>query len=486
MIQTESSLLIALSGGADSVCLLCVLKELKEELGITLAAMHVHHGIRGEEADEDANFCRQLCQRLQVPCHVVQVDVPAVAAEQRLSLEEAARLVRYGELERYRQQLGADHIAVAHHREDQAETVLWNLFRGSGLRGLGGMEPVNGTVIRPLLHVSRQEILGYLQEQEILWQQDSTNRGDEYTRNRIRHHILGYATAHLNERAAEHICQAAEWAGQADRYLRKQAQDWLKAEADETGEEAAAMTADRKPGVSLSIPRLLREEEILQNYILREALRRCGGLVDVTARHVELLRHLLTEKTGGSAYRYVELGGGMLASRSYDILRILTEEKREIETVRRSVDPASTEVEIDLRRLMGGADPERTGESPVKRESMEVVFGENRFSLRIISCEKSQKIPTNQYTKWINYDKLERTLVFRTRRVGDYILLPDGGRKTVKSYMIDEKIPAGERDRIPVIAQGSHVLWIAGYRLSQGAKVTENTQYILEIKQHGG
>jgi len=111
---------------------------------------------------------------------------------------------------------------------------------------------------------------------------------------------------------------------------------------------------------------------------------------------------------------------------------------------------------------------------------------DNTFLLRVFSCEKTQKIPTNQYTKWINYDTLGRTLVFRTRRAGDYILLPGGGRKTVKSYMIDEKIPAEERDRIPVIAQGSHVLWIVGYRLSEGAKIGKDTHLVLEIQMHGG
>ncbi len=497
--QTESHILVALSGGADSVCLLCVLKELQQELGITVSAMHVHHGIRGPEADRDAKFCRELCAMLDVPCHVAYVDVPAVAAEQRLSLEEAARMVRYQELEVHQQKIQreieqrcrrpASHhegvmaprvwIAVAHHQEDQAETVLWNLFRGSGLKGLGGMEPINGAVIRPLLEVSKEVILEYLRQQEILWQQDSTNDSDDYTRNRIRHHILGYVTEHINQGSVEHICQAAKLASQADAYLRGQAKKWLDGERHQ--EAGQCQYGDN----SLRVSRLIQEDDILQNYILRELVGQCRGFTDVTARHVEAMRGLLTQVQGGSAERCVELGEGWMAYRSYDHLWIRQTEKMP----GRSDGPdkeAWGAIEIDLQQLLEETKAQERDHLLEEQSFKEIRWGETLFLLRVISFEKTQKIPTNQYTKWINYDTLGRTLVFRTRQVGDYILLPGGGRKTVKSYMIDEKIPVKERDRIPVIAQGSHVLWIAGHRLSEGAKIGEDTRLALEIQMHGG
>lgn len=506
--QTESHILVGLSGGADSVCLLCALKELQEEEGLALSALHVHHGIRGEEADRDARFCEELCQMLGVPCRVVSVDVPAMAAEEKMSLEEAARRVRYGELEAQRQQIvqeqsgdlpgaGADcakdsnaerqmlrrpqvYIAVAHHREDQAETVLWNLFRGSGLKGLGGMEPVNGAVIRPLLEVSKAEILEYLRQQSMEWQQDSTNDSDEYTRNRIRQHILGYAAEHINEGVAEHICQAARMAGQADEYLRRQAGKWLEQEMRWQQDPKEKEPSQQRQWVIVS--RLVQEEEILQSYILRELLERCRGLTDVTARHMEAMKQLLTEVPGGSADRQMDLGEGWIVRRSYDRLWI-----QPTGTVPEVADESCWEViEVDLESLEETVGEGRAGDPRPVVCGKEIRFGETIFSLRMFSYEKTQKIPTNQYTKWINYDKLGRTLVFRTRQIGDYILLPHGGRKTVKSYMIDEKIPVEERDRIPVIAQGSHVLWIAGHRLSEGAKVGEDTRTVLEIQMHGG
>ena len=481
ILQTESHILTALSGGADSVCLLCVLKELQQEMGYTLSALHVHHGIRGAEADEDAAFCQELCRQLHVPCETVWVDVPAAAAAQKVSTEEAARNLRYQALEAQRQRLAdqyADgdasrvYIAVAHHQEDQAETVLWNLFRGSGLKGLSGMAPVNGAVIRPLLEIGKEEILNYLRQQEQAWRQDSTNDSDEYTRNRIRHHILGYAKENINEGAAAHISQAAGWAGQADEYLRRQAHSWLEKE----WREGAA------GGVSVSHVR--QEEEILQTYILREWLVAHGSLTDVTARHVEALRGLLADVPGGSAQRRVELAGGLEARRSYDRLEIGFAETGVGDIGSRLWESDVTEVDLkDLRRAQLS---QMTESLSGQKDPVEVRLGQNVFCLRVFPYGKTQKIPTNQYTKWINYDKLDGMLVFRTRRTGDYILLPGGGRKTVKSYMIDEKIPAVERDQIPVIAQGNHVLWIAGHRLSEGAKVAEDTRLILEIQMYGG
>lgn len=176
MIQTGDLVVVGLSGGEDSVCLLYILKELADELGISAAALHVHHGIRGAEADEDAAFCAKLCEKSGILCRIAYVDVPAVAAAEKQSLEEAARAERYRELESYRQELGAQRIAVAHHRDDNAETVLWNLFRGSGLKGLSGMEAVNGYVIRPLLGTDKADIRQYLKERGIPWRWTARTR----------------------------------------------------------------------------------------------------------------------------------------------------------------------------------------------------------------------------------------------------------------------------------------------------------------------
>ncbi len=417
MTQTGDLLLVALSGGGDSVCLLCVLKELEQKLGISLEALHVHHGIRDEAADRDAAFCEALCRQLQIPCRIVYADVPAEAKSEKISLEEAARKARYRELESWRQQRQGEQpeghralIAVAHHQEDQAETVLWNLFRGSGLKGLGGMAPVNGAVIRPLLGVSKEDILAYLQQRRQMWQQDETNDSDEYTRNRIRHHILGYAREKINERSAEHICRTAAIASRADEYLRRQARKWL----EENRRDKEYPFGE----IVISISRFCLEEEILQIYILREALAEICGLTDVTARHMEALKRLLVDTPGAGAWKQLDLTENVAVQRSYDDLRLYQ---------KGAVHWMQDEDRENREEIL--ADPKKLPETPV-------FFGKNCFRLRIISPEKAQNFPTNQYTKWINYDKLEGMLVFRTRRVGDYILLPDGRRKTVKAAAI--------------------------------------------------
>ena len=184
MTDRGDSVLAAVSGGADSVCLLLLLHEMAAELGIKVFAFHMNHGIRGAEADRDERFVMELCERLNIPLTVAHEKVEEYAAERGLSGEEAGRILRYHHLGETAEKYQCAKIAVAHHEDDDAETVLLNLFRGSGLAGLSGIRPVRENIIRPLLCVSRKEIEGYLNEQELSWCEDSTNRENDYTRKR--------------------------------------------------------------------------------------------------------------------------------------------------------------------------------------------------------------------------------------------------------------------------------------------------------------
>lgn len=490
MIRPGDLVVAGLSGGEDSVCLLSVLKKLSEEMGFSLAALHVHHGIRGEDADRDAEFSRQLCADWGIFCEVSRADVPAAAAFRKQSVEEAARQERYDRLERFRQRLGAQRIAVAHHREDNAETVLWNLFRGSGLRGLSGMEPVNGYVIRPMLAVSKEDIHRYMQENGLPWRLDKSNEEEHYTRNRIRRRILAYAGENINRQAAKHICQAAKTAAQADAYLRRQADCWLEQHAKTAEAFSQAENPEKKSEtglkkISLPVHTLREEAELLQTYILREACRQCGSLTDLSVRHVEAISDLLKERPGACAGRCLSLPGGLAARRLYDELIF---EKKTERTAQRPAGVQPKEGKAETKQAKSkppvyAGEEVRINAPALSGEPFLVQIGQHSFSLRLQPFDKSQKIPTNQYTKWINYDKLEGSFVFRTRRTGDYILLPGGKKKTVKSYMIDQKIPAGDRDRIVLLAQGSHVLWIVGYRLSEAARLLEDTRQILQITE---
>lgn len=188
MIKKGDRITVALSGGADSVCLLLVLKELSRSYNITVDAIHINHCIRGEESDRDEEFCRSLCTRLDIPITVIRADVPAAALESKKSLEETARDIRYETFKKHAGKKGK--IATAHTLSDNAETVILNLARGTGLKGLCGIPPVRENIIRPLIEITRQQVEDYLKEQNQGFVTDSTNLSDDYTRNRIRHNII--------------------------------------------------------------------------------------------------------------------------------------------------------------------------------------------------------------------------------------------------------------------------------------------------------
>ena len=223
MICQGDSVVVGVSGGADSVCLLSVLKNLQMSMALQLTAVHIHHGLRGEEADRDRDFVTALCEDMQIPCVCFQADIRAMAREQHLSEEEAGRKFRYDCFEEVRQERQASKIAVAHHRDDLAETVLLNLFRGSGLKGLSGIPMMRGCIVRPLLDVGRADIEAYLGRQGMSYRNDATNFETEYTRNRIRLDILPYVTEHINQAAVSHIAETAAIASDICRYVENQA-----------------------------------------------------------------------------------------------------------------------------------------------------------------------------------------------------------------------------------------------------------------------
>ena len=186
LIADNAGVLVGLSGGADSVALLCMLVRL----GYRCYAVHCNFHLRGEESNRDESFATELCHALCVPCEVVHFDTSGYAEEQRISIEMAARELRYREFERIREAQGLDVIAVAHHQDDAVETLLLNLIRGAGIKGLTGMHAVNGHVVRPLLCITRDEVIDYLHQRQQPYVTDSTNLTDEYARNKVRLHLL--------------------------------------------------------------------------------------------------------------------------------------------------------------------------------------------------------------------------------------------------------------------------------------------------------
>ncbi len=316
LIPPGAHVLLGLSGGADSVCLLRLLKSLETELSFTLHALHVQHGIRGEEAERDLCFSREMSAALSVPFHAVHLDVPGYAAQHGMGLEEAARQLRYRALEEtLRDWLSREgaasesgRIAVAHHQDDQAETVLHNLIRGTGLRGLGGMQPRQGWLIRPLLTVTREEILAELSASEVKseaglsYVTDSSNAALCYTRNRLRQRVLPELRG-INARAVEHISATAELLAEADELLRQQAETWMEAHREaapaDDRESRKSEAGDVYAELRVSLPALRQEKPLLRRYILMAMLAAMDTpRKDWGAVHLNALDDLLFRQGG--------------------------------------------------------------------------------------------------------------------------------------------------------------------------------------------
>lgn len=496
-LESGDRILTGVSGGADSVCLLFLLCEMKERLNLDLRVLHVHHGIRAE-ADEDAAFVRTLCKKLEVPFFQVNVDVPALAKREGISEEEAGRKARYEAFEAHAaawlqgdmaSDTGSDgkapgnahvEIALAHHAGDRAETLLFHLFRGSGLKGLASIPPVRMTatagvtVIRPLLCLERAEIEEYLEENGITYCQDATNYEDAYARNRIRHHVLPYAEKEICSGAVQHLNQAAELLAEAEEYLKGQTDAARTACVEK--KQTAVFARQEQPGGTLPAGAFLvkvREfsylPSILQKRLLLELLLEFSpGGKDIGMTHVEMVRDLFFGESG----READLPFGILARREYD--KVIIERNVGENGDGGKANFLELERFIDLTMLS-------------EKEIVEVPWGQDVFTFQRLPYEKKEIIPEKTYTKWFDYDKIKNTLSIRTRRAGDFLMIRGGEgkpvRKTLKTYFITEKFSRKDREALPLLAEGSHVLWITGHRISEAYKVDEGTKTILQVER---
>ena len=280
MIMPMDKIVIGVSGGADSVCLLLALCALRDRFGYTLDGLvvaHINHGLRGEASDGDEMFVKQLCDSLGVTFVSYSTDIKEYAQKQNIGLEEAGRKFRYECFDNVLDKYDCNKIAVAHNKNDMAETVIFNMIRGSGLRGLSGILPVRGKVIRPLLNVTRDEIEEYLSECNQVYRTDSSNNELEYDRNKIRHIILPEMMK-INSGAIKHICQLADEAKNSYSYIRNEALD--KYDGYTTDEEFGKT-------VTLDISKLYEYSPVLQEYVVQEAIGDVAGkLKDIGRKHV--------------------------------------------------------------------------------------------------------------------------------------------------------------------------------------------------------
>jgi len=480
MFQKGDRVVLGVSGGADSICLLFVLMKLRESLGIEICVVHVNHGVR-QDAVEDAAYVEEICRQYQLPFMLEEISVAELAANLSVTQEEAGRIARYRAFEKACELYQCNKIAVAHNSNDRAETMLFHLFRGTGLKGMAGILPVRDNVVRPLLCLERGEIEEYLKQRGILYKQDSTNLEDDYTRNRIRHHILPYAESSVAAGCVRNMCRAGEIFAEEESYLEEQTLEALAVcmvsgggDTDDGGAKATKNPGENPPDsmAELWVEKFLKQHPVIRKRILLRVLRWLSpGQQDITALHIGDILTLFEEPGN----RQICLPYQIRGQRIYDKVRL---ERRSGESDCTTAD----RFDIPIPRLHNVGD-EHTVWLP---DGTRMVFAMLEIPQNLPENQNFfENISKNRYTKWFDYDTIIKSLRVRARQTGDYLVIRGNEglcHKKLKDYMVTEKIPKEERDKIPVIAEENHVLWLAGYRISEHYKVTRNTKRILQVQ----
>ncbi len=432
LIAKGERVLVGVSGGADSVALLHTLLALGSRMGFSVCAAHLNHGIRGEEAESDALFVKDLCELYGTELYSELIDVPSLAREHRETLEQAGRTARYDFLFRAKRRFCADKIAVAHHMDDQAESILLHLTRGSGLLGLTGMQPQRGDLIRPLLFLRRREIEAYLENEGIAFCTDATNLERSGTRNKLRLDVIPYIEKNINPAIVEALCSTGELLWRDECYLGAQAELALK-----SAKSGAGYLRDELK--RLPLPILTRA--------IRIALFNAGAKADIERVHVEKVIELLDARTGATlSLPYVD------AWTSYELICFGASENVEW-------------FELDLNE--NGVTQTPLGE----------------FEAHVIDAGSYPLDFTDRSTGYMDMDKLfGNALIVRLRRDGDRFF-PVGapGRRKLKQFFIDRKIPRDGR-LVPLICNGGDVFFVPGHSVSDDVKVDQSTKRILMVK----
>lgn len=440
LLQKGDSVLVALSGGADSVALLELLSSIKEEYNLTIAAAHFNHGIRGDEADRDEDFVSGLCQNRQIQFFHEKADIPSIASRSGESLELCGRRLRYRFLENTADRYCFNKVATAHHADDNAETVLWNLTRGAGVGGLCGIPAQRGRIVRPLLCCSRSEIEGFCKEKHLDFVTDSTNLSDEYTRNKLRLRVMP-VLKELNPCVSEHISATASLMREADAYFHQISNRELKS---------------AKVPYGYSCERLLSLDPIVLKYAVMQVLQNAGAPVD--HRHTELVIRAMRD--GGA----VDLGGGYTASCAQGIIRVITKAAQTQIENSFCVPLSEYILTHGIRFAVRGGKPEPA-------------------AFDYLGCAGSgEKINNLLLIHAIPCDIMTPDTVVRTRRAGDtFTDVRRGVTKTLKKLFNELKIPRESRDTVLLVANGSTVLWLSccGTSAQARADFSRGGEYIL-------
>ncbi len=448
LIDKEDKIIVGVSGGPDSMALLHILNEIKEELGFNIYVAHINHGIRKEEADADEEFVKNICSGLLIPFFSTKVNMDEYAKKNKLTSEEAGRAIRYSFFNKILDDIGGGKIAVAHNKNDQAETLLMRFFRGTGLEGLRGMEYRNGNIIRPLLDISREEIEKYCLDNNIPVRIDRTNLEPIYGRNRTRLEVIPYITKNFNKGIIDILARTSR--------LMQMDSEFILGIVEEKYKNI--VVEESQNSIVLNIDMFKNEHYTIKSRIIRQSIEKVNGsLKGIEEKHINNIINLMNENITG---KNINITNNIVIKISYGNMII--------------------EKENNPQKVLFRY-PLHIGK-PVHIYELNTTINSSILPV----CEVDIK-HVNRFIKYFDYDKIKGELCIRNRKDGDrFTPLGMNGSKKLKDFFIDEKIPREERDTIPIIEDDGKIIWVVGYRISEEYKVSSNTSkvLVLEYKKH--
>lgn len=448
LIKCKDKILVALSGGPDSVCLLNILFELKEELNIDIAAAHLNHLLRGEEAFKDEEYVINMCNNMGIKCFVKRVDINAYSKENKLSSEMAGRNARYDFFDEILRGEGFNKVATAHNANDQAETILFRLMRGTGLEGLGGIKVSrDNKIIRPILCLSRKEVEEYIKLKKLNPRIDKTNFEKIYNRNKIRLDILPYVEDNFNEDIIETLNRMSLLLQKDNEFIENLALDLYNKYCIEYGD------------YFIIKKETFKEAEPVVTRMLRHAMCKYSkSSYDFEMKHIYEVFCLARKNSG----KVIHLPNGICAENIYGDIYIKSKIKKY------DINKRKEEIIIDKNNV----------------NINEFELYNLKIRLQVINDYEASNVNINEGSsiKYFDFDKIKNSISIRNRRNGDKIIpLGMTGNKKIKNIFIDMKIPKEERDNIPILCFDDKIAWIIGIRMSEEYKLTNKSKNILKV-----
>jgi tRNA(Ile)-lysidine synthase len=458
MLSFNDKVLVGVSGGPDSITLLKVLLSFKKKYNLSIFIAHLNHMLRGKESDEDSYFVESLAKKLNLHCEIGHCNLPKIMQKEKLTLEEAARKYRYEFYLETTQKLGANKIALGHNADDQVETVLMRLLRGSGVEGLMGIPPVRDNIIRPLIECSRREIEEYCREHKIKYRIDSSNKKAMYFRNKIRIKLLPLLSKNYNKNIKNVILRQQKIISEVSEYLQQETELLFRKIAKVEGQEKVIIDLKKMSPLPLALKRR----------IIRKSIKIVkGNLYSISFEHNNRILKLTKYKLGE---KEIYLPGDLRIKKSYNNLIIYKTKSFEDKTGELSV---SWEYAISI--------PGQIEIEPLGLE-IETKFLDNKDTKH--SLYYNRKKFNLEFIELIDYDKVTLPLKLTNRRLGDkFYPLKMRGTKKVKEFFIDNKVPQYYRNSIPLLVDNEgKIIWIIGMRLDDRVKITSETTKVLYIK----